>query len=249
MVWCSELRRLKSGGSVNDSWSPENPKQWRYPLNSHSCYCSCLLVIFSRECKTCISSDFFVSATWSPTTAQALLSPLPHPPTSPFLSSFPYPHSLDSALQTTLLSVYPKLFFPLIPRYQPGETPNPRLTNSPPSLYLLDRLLTTTVENPQPGQAHVPTACPPGDHKPHEGRDLAYHVLCAILSNPYCPAKEATQTFVEIPTEWRLQCCLEICISQDELGYAMVTNSPQISVVSNDRGLFPTHTVSVEGQL
>lgn len=34
-----------------------------------------------------------------------------------------------------------------------------------------------------------------------------------------------------------------MCISQNGLSYAEVTSSPQMSVASNDRGLFPMHTL------
>lgn len=41
---------------------------------------------------------------------------------------------------------------------------------------------------------------------------------------------------------------ISLYISQDELGYAVATNSPRI-VVAENRGLFLVHTVSIVGQL
>ena len=139
-------------------------------------------------------------------------------------------------------------FFPTV-FYQPGKTPlhvNQQCTFSTPPGQAAD----DTVENPQ---AHAPAdLCPYWplftEREPYEDRDHAYHVLCVILSHPQCPSKEATQTYIDIPTEWslQLQCGLEMCISQDGLSYAEVTNSPQMSVASNDRSLFPMHTLCLQ---
>lgn len=104
----------------------------------------------------------------------------------------------------------------------------------------------TTVENSKPREAQAPTyLCSPMDHNLLGGRKYAYHVLCAALGIPQCLAKEGIQTFVEIPTEWSLQfqCCLEVRISQNGLGDAVVTNSPQISVASNARRLVLTRAL------